>query len=116
MKMIQLTNNVAFKNNAPFRSCMSKLSSALMDNTEDLDIVMPMYNLLEYSKTYSVTSGSLWNYYLDEVDNINDNPSDGKSFKYKTKIAGKTPKKPARPGNPGDANQLPQAVVPALSV
>ena len=116
MKMIQLTNNVAFKNNAPFRSCISKLSSTLMDNTEDLDIVMPMYNLLEYSKTYSVTSGSLWNYYRDEVDNINDNPSDGKSFKYKTKIAGKTPKKPARPGNPGDANQLPQAVVPALSV
>ena len=114
--MIQLTNNVAFKNNAPFRSCISELSSTLMDNAEDLDIVMPMYNLLGCNKTCSVTSGSLWNYYQDKIDYINDNPSDGKSFKYKTKIAGKTRKRPLRPGNPGDANQPPQAVVPALSV
>ena len=51
--------NVAFKNNVPFRSCISKINSALIDNAEDLDIVMPMYNLLECSPNYSMTSGSL---------------------------------------------------------
>ena len=39
--------DVAFKNNAPFRSCITKINSTLIDNAEDLDIVMPMYNLLE---------------------------------------------------------------------
>ena len=53
----------AFKNNAPFVSCISKINSALIDNTEDLDIVLPIYNLLEYSKTYSKRTGSFWNYY-----------------------------------------------------
>ena len=41
---------------------------------------MPMYNLLEYSQNYSVTSESLWNYYRDEIDNFDDNASDGKSL------------------------------------
>ena len=80
--------NVAFKNNAPFISCIPKVNSTLIENTEDLDIVMSMYNLLEYSQNYSVTSGSLCNYYRDEIDDINDNASDGKSFKYKTKVVG----------------------------
>ena len=43
--------NAAFKNNAPFRSCISKINSILIDNVEGLDIVMPMYNLLEYSQS-----------------------------------------------------------------
>ena len=68
--------NVAFKNNAPFRSCISKINSKLIDSAEDLDIVMSIYNLLEYSQNYSMTSGSLWNYHSDEIDNINDNASD----------------------------------------
>ena len=55
----------AFKNNAPFISCISKINGLLTENAEDLDIVMPVYNLLEYSKNYSKTSGSLWNYYRD---------------------------------------------------
>ena len=42
--------NVVLKNNAPLRSCISKMNSAFIDNAEDLDIVMPMYNLLEYSQ------------------------------------------------------------------
>ena len=50
---------VAFKNNAPFRSCISKINNTLIDNVEDLDIVMLMYNLLEYSQNYSMTSRSL---------------------------------------------------------
>ena len=47
-----------FKNNVPFRSCISKINSTLIDNAEDLDIVMPMCNLLEYSQNYFMTSGS----------------------------------------------------------
>ena len=41
---------LAFKNNAPFASCISKIKNVLIDNVEDQDIIMPMYNLLEYSK------------------------------------------------------------------
>ena len=41
---------LALKNNAPFLSCISKINNTFIDNAEDLDIVMPMYNLLEYSK------------------------------------------------------------------
>ena len=69
--------NVAFKNNAPFRSCISKINSTLIGNAEDLDIAMPMYNLLEYSQNDSMTSGSLWNFYRDEIDDVDDNASDG---------------------------------------
>ena len=41
-----------FKNNAPFINCISKINDVKIDNAEDLDVVMPMYNLLEYSKNY----------------------------------------------------------------
>ena len=44
--------NPAFKNNAPFINCISKINGVQIDNAEDLDVVMPMYNLLEYSKNY----------------------------------------------------------------
>ena len=47
------------KNNAPFRSCISKIYNTFINNAEDLDIAMPMYNLLENSDNYSMTSGSL---------------------------------------------------------
>ena len=47
---------------------------------------MPMCNLLEQSQNFSVTSGSLSDYYRDEIDDVNNNASDGKSFNYKTKI------------------------------
>ena len=50
---------LVFKNNAPFRSCITKTNNTFLDNAEDLDIVMPMYNLVEYSDNYSMTSGSL---------------------------------------------------------
>ena len=64
----------------------------LINNAEDLDIVMSMYDLLEYSQNYSMISGRLWNYYRDKINDVDD-----KSFKYKTKIAGKTPERPPRP-------------------
>ena len=92
---------LTFKNNAPFRSCISKINNTFVDNAEDLDNVMPMYNLLEYSDNFPMTSGSLQNYYRDEAndnvneiddnDNINNNKTTtSKSFKYKTKIIGST--------------------------
>ena len=59
---------LAFKNNAPFRSFISKINDTSIVNAEDLDIAMPMYKLLEYSENNSMTSGSLWNYYRDEIN------------------------------------------------
>ena len=53
---------VAFKNNTPFINCISKINGVQIDNAEDLDVVMPMYKLLEYNKNYRKTTGRLWNY------------------------------------------------------
>ena len=53
---------LAFKNNAPFINCTSKINVIKIDNAEALDVVIPMYNLLEYSKNYRKTTCSLWNY------------------------------------------------------
>ena len=84
--------DVTFKSNAPFSLCISKISNTLIANTEDLDIVMWMYKLLEYSHNYSMTSVSLCNYYRDKIDyvDVNNSASDGKSFEYKTKIVGES--------------------------
>ena len=91
------STELTLKNNAPFISCISKINNELVENAEDLDIVMPMYNLLEYSKNYEKTSGSLFNYHRDEPseliigdgDNtINISIRNSKSFDYKTNIIG----------------------------
>ena len=79
---------VSFKNCAPFINCISEINNTQIDNAKDIDIVMPMYNLIEYSDNYAETSGSLWQYFRDEPD---DNIEDSKSFKFKVKITGKTP-------------------------
>ena len=79
---------VAFKNNAPFINCISKINGIKINNAENLDVVMPMYNLFEYSKNYRKTAGSLWNYYRDEPSNPLS--SNSESFKYKTSITGNT--------------------------
>ena len=81
--------NLAFKNNAPFINCISKINNIKIDNAEDSDVVMPMYNLLEYCKNYKKTTGSLWNYFRDEPGNPLSTNSE--SFKYKTSIVEKTP-------------------------
>ena len=67
---------------------MSRINNTDIDNAQDIDIVMPMYNLMEYNDNYSKTSGNLWQYYKDEP---NDNIEDSESFKSKVKIIGKTP-------------------------
>ena len=56
---VNYKKEIAFKNNAPFINCISKINGVQTDNAEDLDVVMPMYNLLEYSKNYEKTTGSL---------------------------------------------------------
>ena len=79
---------VAFKNCAPFTNYMSEINNTQIDNAKDIDIVMPMYNLIEYSDNFSKLCGSLWQYYIDEP---NDTLVDSESFKSKIKITGKTP-------------------------
>ena len=85
------------KNNAPFVLCITRINGELIEDADDLDVVMSMYNLLEYSKNYGKTIGSLYNYYKDELTNDdNDNNFDNRNvvnseaFKYKNKITGNT--------------------------
>ena len=89
---------LTLKNNAPFTSCISKINGELVESAEDLDIVMPMYNLLEYCKNYEKTSESLFNYCRDEPKEhtigagnnaINISIRNSKSFDYKIEITGK---------------------------
>ena len=88
---------VIFKNCAPFSNCISKINNTQVDNAEYLDIVTPMYNLIEYGNNYSKTSVSLWQYCkeIPAVNNVADiadfngaNATD--SFNFKTKITGQT--------------------------
>ena len=58
---------VIFKNCVPFTDCISKIKNTQIDNAKDIDVVMPMFNLIEYSDNYSKTSGSLWEYFRDEL-------------------------------------------------
>ena len=61
-----------FKNCAPFTNCISEINNTQVDNAQDIDTVMPMYNLIEYSDNYSKTSGSLWQYCKD-IPAVNNN-------------------------------------------
>ena len=62
---------VIFKNSAPFIKRKSEINNTEINNAKDIDIVMPMYNLIQYSDNYSKTSGNLWKYYKDEPnDNL----------------------------------------------
>ena len=79
---------VAFKNCVPFTNCISEISNTQVDSAKDTDIVMPTYDLIEYSDNYAKTSGSLWQYFRDEP---NGNLADSESFKSIIKITGKTP-------------------------
>ena len=88
---------VILKNCAPFTNCMSEIDNTQIDNAKDIDTVMPMYNLIEYSDNYSKTSGSLWQYGKDmpAVDNNNatvnfDENNLNNSFNFKEKMTGQT--------------------------
>ena len=85
------------KHNASFISCITRINGELIEDADDLDIVMPMYNLLQYSESYRKTIGSLYNYYRDELsDDANNNNFNNikvvnsNTFKYKNKIINNT--------------------------
>ena len=88
---------VIFENCVPFTNCINEINNAQVDNAKDTDIVMPIYNLIEYSDNYSKTSGKLTQYCKDipAVDNNNaifnfaeNNLTD--SFNYKAKMTSQT--------------------------
>ena len=88
---------VVFKNCAPFTNCISKINNIQINNAEYIDIVMLMYNLIEYSDNHSKTSGSLWKY-CKEISAVNNNgnivnfngANATDSVNFKTKITGQT--------------------------
>ena len=95
----QYNRKVYLKNSAPFFNCTLKINSQLIEDAPDLDIVMPMYNLLYYSKIFRKTTGTFWNYYSDMPKSGQDNNADLRqriiypikdrdSFNYKTKLVG----------------------------
>ena len=91
---------VIFKNCAPFTNCISEINNTQIDNAKDIDFVMPMYNLIEYSDNYAKTTGSLWQYSKDIPPENNgvfveNNLTD--SFNFKVKLTGQT-------GNDGTKN------------
>ena len=96
-EILRRNRPLILKNNAPFVSCMTKINNNFIEDADDLDIVMPMYNLLEYSKNYRKTIGSLCDYYRDELSDDNNpnnfpntNVVNSNAFKYKNKITGNT--------------------------
>ena len=90
---------VIFKNCTPFTKCISRINGADIDNAQDIDIVIAMYNLIEYSDNYSKISGSLWQYYKYDP---NDDLEQSESFKSKIRTMGTT----AAAGNTKDVEIL----------
>ena len=96
-EILRRNRPLVLKNNAPFVSCMTKINNEFIEDADDLDIVMPKYNLLEYSKNYIKTIDSLYNYYRDELSDDNNpnnfrntNVVNSNAFEYKNKITGNT--------------------------
>ena len=92
---VAANTNVAFKNCALFTRCITHINDEHVETAENLDIIMPMYNLIEYSDNYADSSGSLYQFKRDESP-INDaeNPlnvasDNSTSFKYKASLLGK---------------------------
>ena len=89
---------VIFKNCAPFTDCIAEINNAQVDDAQKIDVVMPMYNLIEYSDAYSNTAGSLWQYYRDEpaldanggIIDFPANENNSVSFKFKQQITEQT--------------------------
>ena len=111
--MVNGNNNtkVCFQNCSPFTRCMAHLNDEHVKTAENLDIVVNMYNLIEYSDNYLDTSGSLFRYNRQEknlnaagnIDNVNVN--DSSPFKYKSNLLKELTTKDVAPNtNPGIAN------------
>ena len=86
---------MVFTNCATFTNCIREINNTKTDHAKDIDVVMPMYSLIEYSDNYSKTSEGLWQYYREEpalndaraLDNSSGNRA---SFNCKQKITGST--------------------------
>ena len=95
------SRKVALKNCAPFFNCILKINNQLIEDSQNLDVVFSMYNLLYYSKNFRKTTGSFWNYYPDmpSSEYVGDNErtrvfypiTNSESFNYKTKLVGNLP-------------------------
>ena len=86
---------VAFKNCAPFTKCITHINDEHVDNADNLAVILPMYNLIEYSDSYSDTSRSLWQFKRDEQNMNNGNPANvttanSSSFKCKSSLIKKS--------------------------
>ena len=96
---------VIFKNCAPFTDCISEIKNTQVNNAKDTDVVMTMYDLIEYTNNCLKTPGSVWQYYRDELvlnnaSGITDFPdanNNSVSFNFKHKITVQT-------GNDGTKN------------
>ena len=78
---------VIFKNCASFTDSITKINNTQVDNAKDLDVVIAMYNIIEYSSNYSKTSRTLYQFYRDEPNNV---VTESESFKFKSKLMEKT--------------------------
>ena len=87
-RLDERNKGVVFKNCALFTDCKGEINNTQIDNVKNIDVVMSMYDLIEYSNNYSKTSRNLWQYYRDYS---NDNIRQSESFNFKIKITGKTP-------------------------
>ena len=92
-----INKKVIFKNWAPFTNYINEINNTPIDNAKDIDIVMPMYNLIEYSDNYAKTTGSLWQYCKDIPARNNNNEiteftwgNTTDSFNFKSKITGQS--------------------------
>ena len=83
---------VAFKNCAPFKDCRTEINDTFVDYPDFINIAMSLYNLIEYSDSYSDSSGSLWGFKRDEVANNANvtNDDNAPQFKYKANLIGNT--------------------------
>ena len=86
-----VNTKVAFKNCAPFRKYRTEINDTFVDGAQHINIAMPMYNLIEHSYNYSDTSGGLWQFKRDEIEegvdltlDVNHIPNNSSSFKYKS--------------------------------
>ena len=108
------TTQVAFKNCAPFTKCVTKIDGTTIDYAEDLDLVMPMYNLIEYNSNYSKAIQTFRFYSKDGATNFNkniENTDDFASFKYQDKLFENTEAQP-KPNNANGILKIETIAVP----
>ena len=86
---VTIVRQVVFKNCAPFTDCINQINGTQVDIAKDLDVAMPMYNLIECTGNYEKPSRSLWQY---RKDGRNDNTTKSESFKCKPRLTYNTVK------------------------